>query len=218
MKKLLLAGASLLAMGAVSASAADLPARMPAKAPAYVAPMAYSWTGFYLGLNGGYGFGRGEFTGGLPSGGFDAGGGLFGATVGYNWQTGPLVFGLEGDIDWSGMRGSATCGGITSCDVRNDYLATIRGRLGYAMDRWMPYITGGAAIGNVKTSIAGLGDTNNTKAGWTVGGGIEASIAGPWTAKVEYLHVDLGSADTAVAGTSAKFTSDIIRGGINYKF
>ena len=219
MKKLLLAGASLLAMGVVSASAADLPARMPVKAPAYVAPMAFSWTGFYLGLNGGYGFGRGEFNGGgLGSGGFDAGGGLFGATVGYNWQTGPLVFGLEGDIDWSGMRGSATCGGITSCDVRNDYLATIRGRLGYAMDRWMPYITGGAAIGNVKTSIAAFGDTNNTKAGWTLGGGIEASLMGPWTAKVEYLHVDLGEADTAVAGTSAKFTSDIIRGGINYKF
>jgi outer membrane immunogenic protein len=217
MRKLLLAGASVLALGAVSASAADLPARMPAKAPAYVAPMAYSWTGFYLGLNGGYGFGRGEFTGGLPSGGFDAGGGLFGGTIGYNWQTGPLVFGLEGDIDWSGMKGSGTCGGL-SCSVRNDYLATIRGRLGYAIDRWMPYITGGAAIGNVKTSIAGFGDTNNTKGGWTVGGGIEASLAGPWTAKVEYLHVDLGEADTAVAGTSAKFTSDIIRGGINYKF
>ena len=217
MKKLLLASASVLAMGVVSASAADLPARMPAKAPAYVAPMTYNWTGFYLGLNGGYGFGRSEYNGTLPSGSFDAGGGLFGATVGYNWQTGPLVFGLEGDIDWSGMRGSGACGGF-SCSTRNDYLATIRGRVGYAMDRWMPYITGGAAIGNVKTSIAGLGDTNNTKGGWTVGGGIEASIAGPWTAKVEYLHVDLGDADTAFAGTNAKFTSDIIRGGINYKF
>ena len=217
MKKLLLAGASLLAMGVVSASAADLPARMPAKAPAYVAPMAYSWTGFYLGLNGGYGFGRSEFNGTLPSGSFDAGGGLFGATVGYNWQTGPVVFGLEGDIDWSGMRGSGTCGGL-SCSTRNDYLATIRGRLGYAMDRWMPYITGGAAIGNVKTSIPAFVDTNNTKGGWTLGGGIEASLMGPWPAKVEYLHVDLGNADTAVSGTSAKFTSDIIRGGINYKF
>jgi len=217
MKKLLLAGASLLAMGAVAASAADLPARMPAKAPAYVQPMAFSWTGFYLGLNGGYGFGRSEFNGTLPSGSFDAGGGLFGATVGYNWQTGPLVFGLEGDIDWSGMRGSGSCGGI-SCSARNDYLSTIRGRLGYSMDRWMPYITGGAAIGNVKTSIAGVGDTNNTKGGWTVGGGVEASIAGPWTAKVEYLHVDLGDADTALPGTSTSFTSDIVRGGINYKF
>src|SRR3569833_4450649 len=88
MKKLLLAGASLLAMGVVSASAADLPARMPAKAPAYVAPMAYSWTGFYLGLNGGYGFGRAEFNGGAP-GSFNAGGGLFGATVGNNRQPGP---------------------------------------------------------------------------------------------------------------------------------
>jgi outer membrane immunogenic protein len=215
MKKFLLAGASLLAMGIVSASAADLPARMPAKAPVYVPPMEYSWTGFYLGLNGGYGFGRSNYSG--PGGSFDAGGGLFGATVGYNWQTGPLVFGLEGDIDWSGMNGSGACG-LTSCSTRNDYLSTIRGRLGYAMGRWMPYVTGGAAIGNVKTSIAGFGDTNNTKGGWTVGGGIEASLMGPWTAKVEYLHVDLGDADTAIPGTSSRFTSDIIRGGINYKF
>ena len=80
---------------------------------------AYNWTGFYLGLNGGYGFGRSEFNGTLPSGSFDAGGGLFGGTVGYNWQTGPLVFGLEGDIDWSGMRGSGACGGFT-CSTRND--------------------------------------------------------------------------------------------------
>jgi len=218
MKKFLLAGASLLALGVAQASAADLPARMPAKAPAYVAPMTYNWTGFYLGLNGGYGFGRSEFNGTLPSGSFDTSGGLFGATVGYNWQTGPVVFGLEGDIDWSGIKGSGTCGVATPCDVRNDYLATIRGRLGYAMDRWMPYITGGAAICNVKTSIAGFGDTNNTKGGWTVGGGIEASIAGPWTAKVEYLYVDLGDADTAVAGTSASYKTNIVRAGLNYKF
>jgi len=218
MKKVLLAGASLLAMGVFSASAADLPAQMPTKAPAYVAPMAYNWTGFYLGLNGGGGFGRSEFNGTLPSGGFDTSGGLFGGTIGYNWQNGPLVWGLEGDIDWSGIKGSGTCGGVTTCDVRNDYLATIRGRLGYAIDRWMPYITGGAAIGNVKTSIAGVGDTNNTKGGWTIGAGIEASIAGPWTAKVEYLYVDLGDADTAFAGTNASFTTNIVRGGINYRF
>jgi outer membrane immunogenic protein len=218
MKKLLLAGASLLAMGAVSASAADLPARMPTKAPAYVAPMTYNWTGFYLGLNGGGGFGRSEFNGTLPSGSFDTSGGLFGGTIGYNWQTGPFVLGLEGDIDWSGIKGSGTCGVATACDVRNDYLATIRGRLGYAIDRWMPYVTGGAAIGNVKSSIAGFGDSDKTRAGWTVGAGIEASIAGPWTAKVEYLYVDLGDADTAVAGTSANFTSNIVRAGINYKF
>jgi outer membrane immunogenic protein len=218
MKKLLLASASVLAMGVVSASAADLPARMPAKAPAYVAPMTYNWTGFYLGLNGGYGFGRSEYNGTLPSGSFDAGGGLFGATVGYNWQTGPLVFGLEGDIDWSGIKGSSTCGGVFGCDVRNDFLATIRGRLGYAFDRWMPYVTGGAAIGNVKSSVAGFGETDDTNVGWTVGGGIEASIAGPWTAKVEYLYVDLGDTDTAVPGTTANFTSNIVRAGINYRF
>jgi outer membrane immunogenic protein len=216
MRKLLLAGASLLVMAA-SASAADLPARMPAKAPVYVPPMGYSWSGFYVGLNGGGGFGRSEFNGTLPSGSFDTSGGLFGLTLGYNWQNGPWVWGLEGDIDWSNLKGSAACGG-TTCYARNDYLSTMRGRVGYAFDRWMPYITGGAAIGNVKTSIAGIGDTNNTKVGWTVGAGLEASIAGPLTAKVEYLHVDLGDADTALPGTSTSFSADIVRAGLNYKF
>ena len=116
-----------------------------------------------------------------------------GGTLGYNWQMGQAVFGLEGDVDWSNIRGSAACGGgVTVCETRNDWLGTFRGRVGYAFDRFLPYVTGGLAVGDIKTSIAGLGSTNDTKAGWTVGGGIEAAIAGPWTAKVEYLYVDLG--------------------------
>ena len=222
MKKLLLAGASLLAMGVVSASAADLPARMPAKAPAYVAPMAYSWTGFYLGLNGGYGFGRAEFNGGAP-GSFNAGGGLFGATVGYNWQTGPLVFGLEGDIDWSGMRGSATCGGITSCDVRNDYLATIRGRLGYAFDRFLPYITAGLAAGDINATRPGFPGGSSSNAGWTVGAGLEFGIASNVSIKAEYLYVDLGDFNCGfncglAANGNVSYDANVFRGGLNIRF
>ena len=101
------------------------------------------------------------------------------------------MFGLEGDIDWSNIRGSAACGGL-SCETRNNWLGTARGRLGYAADRFMPYVTGGAAFGDIKTSVAGVGDASTTKAGWTLGGGVEAAIAGPWTAKIEYLYVDLG--------------------------
>jgi outer membrane immunogenic protein len=130
---------------------------------------------------------------------------------------GQVVLGVEGDGDWSGIRGSAACGG-TTCDTHNSWLATVRGRLGYAMDRFMPYVTGGAAFGDVKTSIAGIGDTTTTRTGWTAGGGLEMAIAGPWTAKLEYLHVDLGNADTALPGTSANFRSEIVRAGLNYRF
>ncbi len=216
MKKLLLVSVGVLALGVATASAADLPRReMPVKAPIYVPP-AWSWAGLYVGINGGYGFNRSDFSAPFATGGFDADGGLVGGTLGYNWQYGQTVFGLEGDMDWSDMGGSAACGG-TVCSVNNDWLGTVRGRLGYSFGRVMPYVTGGLAVGNIKTAIAGVGSADETKAGWTAGGGLEFHVSGPWTAKVEYLHVDLGRG-AAVAGSDAKFTSDIVRGGINYKF
>jgi outer membrane immunogenic protein len=191
---------------------------MPAKAPAYLPPPPYNWTGFYVGINGGGGWGRSDFSAPFSTGSFDTSGGLVGGTLGYNWQMGQAVFGLEGDVDWSNIRGSAVCGGgVTVCETRNDWLGTFRGRLGYAFDRFLPYVTGGLAVGDIKTSIAGLGGTNDTKAGWTVGGGIEAAIAGPWTAKVEYLYVDLGRGGS-ILGSDAKFTTNIVRAGLNYRF
>ena len=218
MKKLLLVGVAMIALGTVSASAADIQRRqMPVKAPAYMPPPVYNWTGFYVGINGGGGWGRSDFSDPFASGSFNTSGGLVGGTVGYNWQMGPVVFGLEGDVDWSDIRGSTLCGGVTSCEVRNDWLGTARGRLGYAFDRIMPYVTGGLAVGDIKTSVPGFGDTRDTKAGWTAGGGVEAAIAGPWTAKVEYLHVDLGRT-SSVLGSNAKFNADIVRAGLNYRF
>jgi outer membrane immunogenic protein len=217
MKKLLLAGVGLLALGVTAASAADLPRReaMPTKAPVYAPPPVYNWTGFYLGINGGGAFGKSEFEGALPSGSSNVSGGLVGGTIGYNWQIGQAVLGLEGDMDWASIRGSSNCAGF-ACDTRNDWLGTARGRLGYAFDRWMPYVTGGAAFGNIKSSIAGI-DTDTTKVGWTAGGGIEAAVGGPWTVKVEYLYVDLGHGDTNL-GTDAKFRTNIVRAGLNYRF
>ncbi len=203
MKRLVLAGLGALAvvtmMGA--ANAADLPRRhaMPAKAPAYEAP--YNWTGFYVGINGGGGFGRSDFSAPFPTGSFDTSGALVGGTIGYNIQMGQTVFGLEGDIDWSNIRGSAACAG-TTCETRNNWLGTVRGRLGYAFNRFMPYVTGGLAVGDIKSSIAGVGDAEETKTGWTVGGGVEAAIAGPWTAKVEYLYVDLGRGASVLGSDS----------------
>lgn len=218
MKKVLLTGVALFALGVASASAADLPRQMPAKAPAYVPPPLYNWTGFYVGINGGGGFGRSDFSGAFTTGSFDTSGGLFGGTLGYNWQMNQVVFGLEGDIDWSNIRGSAACGG-TSCETKNEWLGTVRGRLGYTglWDRVMPYITGGLAVGNIKADIAGVGSSNETKAGWTIGGGVEAALAGPWTAKVEYLYVDLGEGST-IAGSDASFKTNIVRAGLNYRF
>lgn len=219
MKKLLLAGVAIIALGSASAQAADIQRRqMPAKAPAYLPPPPYNWTGFYVGINGGGGFGHSDFSAPFSTGSFNTSGGLVGDTLGYNWQMGQAVFGLEGDADWSNIRGSAVCGGgVTVCEMRNDWLGTFRGRLGYAFDRFLPYVTGGLAVGDIKTSIAGLGSTNDTKAGWTVGGGIEAAIAGPWTAKVEYLYVDLGRGGS-ILGSDAKFTTNIVRAGLNYRF
>jgi len=215
MKKILLASVALLALGTISASAADMARRpMPTKAPAY--EPIYSWTGPYIGINGGGGWGRSDFSAPFPTGSFDTSGGLIGGTLGYNWQMNQLVFGLEGDIDWSNIRGSAPCAG-TTCQTRNDWLGTARGRLGYAFGRFLPYVTGGAAFGDVKTNIAGIGGASDTKVGWTLGGGLEYGIAGPWSIKAEYLYVDLGSG-SSVLGSSANFHTNIVRAGLNYRF
>lgn len=219
MKRLVLASIGALAvvttMGA--ANAADIQRRqaMPTKAPAYV--QMYNWTGAYVGINGGGGWGRSDTSSPFASGSFKTSGGVVGGTVGYNWQTGPAVFGLEGDIDWSNIRGSSTCGAGFSCETKNSWLATARGRVGYAFDRFMPFVTGGLAVGDIKNNVAGVGSSTTTKAGWTVGGGLEAALTGPWTAKVEYLYADLGRG-TSVLGADTKFNTSLVRAGLNYRF
>jgi outer membrane immunogenic protein len=223
MKRAILAGVSALAVltSLAAANAADLPRRhavMPVKAPAYVPP--FGWTGFYLGINGGGGFGRSDWSG---IGAFDVSGGLVGATAGYNWQTSNnLVLGLEGDIDWSNIHGSTGCFAGLTCKTRNDWLGTVRGRFGYAFGRVLPYVTGGVAFGNIKAEVPTVGSTDTTQAGWTVGGGVEAAITGPLSAKIEYLYADLGKGrcDVAVCGTNVdvNFHANIVRAGLNYRF
>ena len=92
----------------------------------------------------------------------------------------------------------------------------MRGRVGYAFDRILPYVTGGLAIGNVKADTP-FTSSDNTRAGWTVGGGLEFALAGPWTAKVEYLYADLGK-DSTLAGTNMDFHTNVVRAGLNYRF
>jgi len=218
MRKIVLASTGILTvvLGIGSAYAADIAprARMPARQePRY---LPYNWTGAYIGINGGGGWGRSDFSAPISSGSFNTSGGLVGGTLGYNWQSGPAVFGLEGDLDWSNIRGSTACG-ATSCETHNSWLSTVRGRLGYAMDRVMPFVSGGLAVGDIRTSIAGVGSANTTKAGWTIGGGVEAAVAPHVTAKIEYLYVDLGRGGS-VAGSDARFDSHVVRAGLNYRF
>ncbi len=221
MRRVLVASGLALSAWAGAASAADLP-RRPAPPPAYKAPIytAYNWTGFYLGINGGGGFGHSAWD---TTGGFDLSGGLVGGTAGFNWQTGQWVFGLEGDADWSNIKGSTRVACPLGCQTANSWLATVRGRVGYAFDRFLPYITGGLAVGDIRATTPGFAGNTNTNAGWTVGGGLEFAIVGNWTAKAEYLYVDLGKNNCglncgAAVNDNVSFTSHIVRGGLNYRF
>ncbi len=219
MRRILFATMGLLGLAVTGASAADLPRAMPpVKAPAFV-PAAYSWNGFYLGINGGYAWGSSDWNGFGSSA--DPSGGLVGVTAGYNWQSGQWVFGLEADIDWVDIKGSFTNAACpTGCETKNTWLGTARGRLGYAFDRVMPYVTGGAAFGQVKATQAGIGSVSDTNVGWTVGAGIEAAIVANWTAKIEYLYVDLG--DVACAAclptSNVDFRTHVVRAGLNFRF
>ncbi len=226
MKRVLFASVGILVTAlAGTAGAADLPRRteMPAKAPAYLATPIYNWTGLYLGLNGGGGWGRSSFTGVPATGDFNVSGGLIGGTLGYNWQVAQAVFGLETDLDWSNIRGTTTTNCAPGCQTRNTWLGTTRGRLGYAMDRFLPYLTGGVAYGDIRASVPGFAGASTNKTGWTLGGGLEFALASNWTAKAEYLYVDLGKFDCGTAcGTAApdnvKFNANILRAGLNYRF
>jgi opacity protein-like surface antigen len=123
-------------------------------------------------------------------------GALVGATLGYNLQTGSWVWGLEADGDASWIKGSG-CG--SNCETRNRWLGTGRTRIGCAWDRWLPYVTGGAAFGDVKmTPFSNCASENKTKVGWTAGVGVEYAFMGAWSVKLEYLYVDLGTSTFSV--------------------
>jgi outer membrane immunogenic protein len=220
MKRAFFALVSLAALMG-TAAAADLPRPAPQpyyKAPAFV--QAYNWTGFYIGVNGGGGFGRSTWD---STGTFNISGGLVGGTLGYNYQIGQAVLGVEGDIDWADINGTTNTACAFGCKTSDHWLSTVRGRLGYAADRFMPFVSGGAAFGDIRASTPGFPGATNTNAGWTVGGGLEFAFAGNWTAKAEYLYVDLGKFNCGIScgafpTDNVKFTTNIVRAGINYRF
>lgn len=224
------------AAAASPAFAADLPQRMPPppQAPAVYnppPPPQYNWGGIYFGLNGGYGFGNSTWNSSTGStGSFNSNGGLIGSTIGANFQSGPFVFGVEGDLDWADVSGSAACATAvpsTTCETQNNWLGTFRGRVGYAWDRVLLYATAGGAVGDIKAITSGggtVGSVDSTEFGWTAGAGVEFALAENWTARVEYLYVDLSNGSWSCTGagcgtaTSVSFDENLVRAGLDYKF
>ena len=234
MKSLCLTTAALLSLTA-GAQAAD----MAAKAPYYKAPVVavYDWTGFYLGVNAGIGLGRDRAIHndgflGTESTYLSPQGALGGGQVGYNWQTGsmlgPVVYGLEADIQGAGLSDDRTNLGSpfvsTTYNQKIDWFGTVRGRIGLATGPVLGYVTGGYAYGNVKTSIAfdnagTVFSTNKIQNGWTVGSGVEAALGGNWTGKIEYLYLNMGNNSYAFGPQTlnTEVRENIFRVGLNYR-
>jgi outer membrane immunogenic protein len=213
---------------AETVSAADLPGA-PVNPPGVIA--APDWSGFYLGVEGGDGFGnsRKNFSAGTSTGDFKIDGAIGGGTVGYDKQWGNIVAGLEGDFSWSGVDGRTSCPNrAATCETNTTWLATVRPRIGYALGNFMPYVTGGLAAGNVNvksffnsTGVEGV-DFTKTQPGWTAGAGVELSIYANWSLKAEYLYVQFakanGPSDNPPTTSTTNFNENIIRGGLNYSF
>ena len=203
MKKMILA-MSVAVTAASTAAAADLP-RGPA--PYYAPPPSvYNWTGAYVGLNLGYEWGKATNSGIDPSG--VAGGGQ----IGYNWQSGQFVFVAETDI-----QASAADDTFAPYKFSNPWFGTLRGRAGFAINNILLYGTFGLAYGDLKAEFGGL-DESKTLVGWTGGLGMEVGFAPNWSAKVEYLYMDLGSRAYTLTGTDNGLQASYLRLGVNYHF
>lgn len=241
MKKILFATASLIALGAAApAMAADLAARPYTKAPPMIAAI-YDWSGFYVGANGGWGSSRNSWdsTVGLlgPEGSHDATGGVAGGQIGYRWQTGTWVFGLEAQGNWADLKGSnpSTLFGIGGIPFTNESkinaFGLFTGQIGYAANNVLFYVKGGAAVTDNRNTIrfggvevARAGD--DTRWGGTVGVGLEYGFAPNWSAGIEYDHLfmqDRTLAFTTPGGVAfgadrIRQDVDLVTVRVNYKF
>ncbi|MFZ1109173.1 MAG: outer membrane protein [Rhodomicrobium sp.] len=229
------------ALALASANAADLyrgPVGGGLKDGPYV-PVA-TWTGFYVGVNGGYGW-QSDSEGGYPGyssydvpayGGIKADGGFGGGQIGYNWQgwVHPnLVFGIEADFQGADIKASASPYGAITEQGSLDWFGTVRGRLGYATERTLFYFTGGFAYGGLKlggTNVAGTTfNYDDTATGYVLGGGIEYKISPAWSLKAEYQYLDLGKREPVDASGKTpdlvSYTDEAlhtVRVGLNYHF
>lgn len=238
MKKILLAAVAF----AVPLGAPVFAADMPARAPVYKAAAApvFNWTGAYAGIQGGWGWGDLDRVESLinptQTGHLHGDGGLAGGTLGYNCQSSNWVVGVEADYAWSDIRVGGhnatvfplcTNGGIGTCGAKLENFGTVRGRLGYAVDRVLFYGTAGLGFGDLKGFVSqpffGSGSSTKFSTGFVYGGGIEAIIVNNWSAKIEYLHYDAGDSSkfqnaTVVVNRADDWSADIVRVGLNYKF
>jgi outer membrane immunogenic protein len=230
MKKILLSSVALVGFTA-GAMAADLPSRA-APVPMIAAVPLFTWTGFYVGVNAGYGFSTNDDDDvfvpgvGFVGSGNDDGGFVGGAQVGYNYQIGQVVLGLEADIQYADIGGGndnffVDGGLLGNNDDSDNYFGTVRARLGFAIDRALLFVTGGFAYGDVGGGRFGGG----SEGGWTLGGGVEYAITNNITVKLEGLYVNLDSGgdddflfDTGVFNNRDDQEFGVVRAGLNFKF
>lgn len=201
-------------------------------------PAFNQWSGFYAGIAGGAGWGAAEQSdtsifGPFTSGRYYTRGPIFGLSAGYNWQAGAIVVGAETDLSLSAIKGKETTPTVcinTNCQSEIQVLGTVRGRLGLAWRDWLPFISGGLAYAKLRGSegpFLGLGGGGSTwVAGYTIGGGAEVKLASQWSAKFEYLFVDLGKHEVwtnnlgfgVTARENLDVTAHVVRIGIHYHF
>src|SRR5215470_2379475 len=216
-----------------SAQAADLP---PARRPAAVAPVAYAppvynWSGIYVGGNLGAGFADSSwsdpFTGAHNT--FSKSGFIGGGQIGANWQINALVLGIEGDFDWTGLKGSGHDSAGNTINTDTQWTSTVTGRIGAAFDRLLVYGKGGVAFAHVNEGLndifGGAGSTTQTRTGWTAGVGLEYAFAQNWSARIEYDYLGFGSetlnfatTNSPVYNSNASLNVQEVKAGINFKF
>lgn len=246
MKKFLLVTASLLSMTIVAA-AADIPSRRAAPmAPVFAVPV-FTWSGFYVGVNAGYGFSNSDNNVGAfvapfgfvagSNGNGDNGGFIGGGQIGYNFQVGQIVFGVETDLQYADLKSSSigfipAPGIIVTGNRGLDYFGTVRARIGFAFDRALIYATGGLAYGGGGGgNNFQFGGGDDSRVGYAVGGGVEYAFTNNLTVKLEGLYVGLdGGNNTAFFVTPARVATPVfgtgksntefgvVRVGMNYKF
>lgn len=239
MKKVLLVTASLIALGAAApALAADLAARPYTKAPPMVAAV-YDWTGFYIGANGGWGSSRNSWdllgVGTFGEGSHDADGGTIGGQIGYRWQAGTWVFGVEAQGNWADFQGSNIS--LFDNTIRNESrvnaFGLFTGQVGYAANNVLFYVKGGAAVTSneyrrldAATNALFASTNDDTRWGATVGAGLEYAFAPNWSVGVEYNHLFMQDRTYAFTTPAGGFVGnvrieqdvDLVTARLNYKF
>jgi outer membrane immunogenic protein len=205
MKKMILA-ATLAAIAVASSPALAADVRGPAPYYSTAPASGFNWTGGYVGANAGYEWGSVTNNNTSPSG---LEGGLQG---GYNWQSGQFVYGAETDIQISGADDT-----FAPYKFSNPWFGTLRGRGGFAYNNMLFYATLGLAYGDLKGEIAGLSE-DKTHIGWTGGFGMEVGFMPNWSAKMEYLYMDLSNRAYSITGATNGYEANMIRFGVNYHF